>query len=690
MLEKEEFAADHTAETSNEEETSAAGCAEACRTTPAESKPISARADKSKEIRVNRAGIMRSQPLPPNSDTEPLCNCEEKDYTDFPFAAMYSKGLKHLAAPDNKIGEVNPDSYRDLLEGLKTKTVAEFDNKVFRALGCTDKSAEEKDAPAESFVQQNIQVSAVDNQVRLVNPLAAQAFDLQGIDSHQVQVFEWDATVNNLVKVIPFPKPPRFDSADEIAEMAEIYWMALARDIPFVNYEEEAQKGNSVIKKAIDNLNKFNYFRNFYGNGASVNAGNLFRGRLEGDLVGPYLSQFLVRPVPYAAFIIDPRIRTVKQVSRSSENREYGGLDYMITLNTEHPKGTPDRKYGSWLDVQNGCVQPGDLFDKNPALIMTGRDMGQYVHVDSLFEQYVNACQILQVPRDVNAPIPGGLKVPQDDGKPNLVGGGLFRPRFPSLLNDGNPYRESKVQQGFGTLGIPDVKVLIAEAAKRALKAAWYQKWSVHRRLRPEEFAGRIDVRKKYERDYPFNPNAFDILEREVLPPVFEHNRNFFNAESYLLPMAFPEGSPQHPAYPQGHATVAGACVTILKAFFNDVKLKAEGVTIIQPTGENTLSEYTGTDAGELTVHGELNKLASNVGLGRDFAGVHWRTDYENGLRLGEAVAVWLLCDIRSTYSENFSFTFKPFFGSREITISKTNKNCFARIIASDTKDFER
>ena len=28
----------------------------------------------------------------------------------------------------------------------------------------------------------------------------------------------------------------------------------------------------------------------------------------------------------------------------------------------------------------------------------------------------------------------------------------------------------------------------------RALKAAWYQKWSVHRRLRPEEFGGRLQV----------------------------------------------------------------------------------------------------------------------------------------------------------------------------------------------------
>ena len=40
-------------------------------------------------------------------------------------------------------------------------------------------------------------------------------------------------------------------------------------------------------------------------------------------------------------------------------------------------------------------------------------------------------------------------------------------------------------------------------------------------------------------------------------------------AGNWLLPMAFPEGSPMHPSYGAGHATVAGACTTILKAWFD-------------------------------------------------------------------------------------------------------------------------
>ena len=38
---------------------------------------------------------------------------------------------------------------------------------------------------------------------------------------------------------------------------------------------------------------------------------------------------------------------------------------------------------------------------------------------------------------------------------------------------------------------------------------------------------------------------------------------------TYLLCQAFPEGSPTHPAYPTGHGTVAGACITVLKFFFD-------------------------------------------------------------------------------------------------------------------------
>jgi hypothetical protein len=61
----------------------------------------------------------------------------------------------------------------------------------------------------------------------------------------------------------------------------------------------------------------------------------------------------------------------------------------------------------------------------------------------------------------------------------------------------------------------------------------------------------------------------------------------------------------------------------------------------------------------------ELNKLASNIALARDVAGVHWRSDGIQGLLLGEAVAISVLKDYRTTYNEPFSsFSLTKFDGT--------------------------
>jgi hypothetical protein len=46
-----------------------------------------------------------------------------------------------------------------------------------------------------------------------------------------------------------------------------------------------------------------------------------------------------------------------------------------------------------------------------------------------------------------------------------------------------------------------------------------------------------------------------------------------------------------------------------------------------------------------LTARGELNKLASNMAPGRNRAGIHYRTDDIEGLRLGERAAIRFLQD---------------------------------------------
>lgn len=158
------------------------------------------------------------------------------------------------------------------------------------------------------------------------------------------------------------------------------------------------------------------------------------------------------------------------------------------------------------------------------------------------------------------------------------------------------------------------------------------------------------------------------------------------NGGSYFLPMAFSAGSPAHPAYGAGHATVAGACVTVLKAWFNeDAKLgkvirdaqknsKEPGAIkyLLKPGQQDSKNpevfsdpiEYSDCDtvAMDMTVGGELNKIASNVAMGRSMGGVHWRSDNTRSLRLGEKIAIEILRKRTMEYAErSVSFTFHAF-----------------------------
>jgi hypothetical protein len=343
-----------------------------------------------------------------------------------------------------------------------------------------------------------------------------------------------------------------------------------------------------------------------------VTGRTLFRDGSPGTLVGPWLSQFFWVAQPFGAQFVEPRIRTTVP-----------GLDYLTTP-------------ADWLSAQNG-VRPAaaNTFDPTLRYIRNGRDLGQWVHIDVLFQAYFQALLCL-------------MQGPASD------------PRFSGLaapLNPSNPYLASAIQAGFGTFGGPHFATLLCEVATRALKAVWFQKWFVHRRIRPEEFGGRVHHRLASGRPYPLHS---DVLDSQALAEVFSRNGTYF------LPIAFPEGCPTHPAYGAGHATVAGACVTILKALFDERKPFVELTQPLVPTSDGlALVPYAGGDAGQMTVGSELNKLASNVAFGRNGAGVHWRTDATESLRLGEEVAICILRDQRLTFSEDFGgFTFTKFDGT--------------------------
>jgi hypothetical protein len=201
------------------------------------------------------------------------------------------------------------------------------------------------------------------------------------------------------------------------------------------------------------------------------------------------------------------------------------------------------------------------------------------------------------------------------------------------------------------TLG-REALTLLGQISTPSQKACYYHKWLVHRRLRPDAFGGKLDHHLSGRKSYDIHS---DLLRCDAV------SRSFAKHGTRLLPVTYPEGSPMHPSYPAGHATNAGAGATLLKAFFN------ENFVIPKPVQANAdgtaLEPYTGPP---LTLGSELNKMAHNVSLGRDAGGVHYRSDGIQGMWLGEALVITVLCDYSQTYRERFSgYEFTRFDGQK-------------------------
>jgi hypothetical protein len=499
-------------------------------------------------------------------------NGEENKYKDLDgnrnFIANYTKGLKHHVITDRDAGEVINSDYRKLLDAIKSEKPQDFEN-VTLGLGR-----------------------------KFTNPQAGFAFDLEGPDSHDLAI----------------RSAPKIDSAEAAGEMAELYWMALCRDVPFSKFDTD-----STVAKAVADLSS-NYTDfphcTFPGPELQVTPNTIFRGVGNGVLTGQYISQFLYKDIKWGAQILQQKQRIVTS------------KDYLID-------------YQPWLDAQDGKdIPPVDQFDgieSDTRYIITPRDLAYWVHVDALYQAYLGACLIL------------------------LGDGNKFDP----LL----PYQNSNTQIGFGTFGGPHILSLVTEVAARALKAVWYQKWIVHRRLRPEGFGGLVHRQKNSSSPSPTAgltaPNPpyqinQEILKSGVLPKIFQHNAASSSSGSYLLPQAFPEGSPTHPSYGAGHATVAGACVTILKAWFDEDDLIKNPK---KPTDDGSM--LIDADGPRLNVGGELNKVAANVAIGRNWAGVHYRSDYIESVLLGEKIAIGILQEQALSYNEKFACTFTKFDGKK-------------------------
>jgi hypothetical protein len=562
--------------------------------------PDTARARRVEERRLSARDVrvQAAQIAAERRHDEHVNNNDEVD-PDVGYLGQYSKSLRH-----NSVGDPEPVSYGSLLRALESRDPQDFEEIIL----------------------------ASSTAIKLTNPQSGLAFDLEAPDA----------------QAFTMPPAPRFESDVAAHEMGELYWMAIARDVHFDDYDT-----NSDVAAAISSLN--NEFPRFGGT-VPVTAQNVFRGIYPGEQVGPYVSQFLLKGnndprkpdglgrdanegyISYGARVIDQRLIPAA-----------AGTDYLTT-------------HTAWLNAQNGVDTRGtDSFDTVRRFIRNLRDGATFVHFDQVIDAYYNAAWILMSE-------PMGNQLTFQSG---VTGRPQIDLEFPK--NDGNPYDppgtalDSKTQAGFGTFGPIHLLQVLSEVLGRAIRAVWWQKWGVHRRLRPEEYGGRVDNQIEGRGgNYPMHYSITDSLTTGALEPYFgESGERFPN--SFLLPQAYPEGAPTHPAYGAGHATGSGALVTILKAFFdedtpieNPVQASADGLSLVA---------YTGADAGQMTVGGELNKLAGNVALFRNAAGVHWRSDYTESLPFGEAIAIGLLQEMSVGFNEDDAFFELTKFNGQKIRI---------------------
>jgi hypothetical protein len=502
------------------------------------------------QYRINQANLEQARPVVVH-----LTNGDEELYPS--KIGNFSKTLPH-----NALGEVDPGAYAMLQNALASGKFNDFEAIPAGGTGS------------------------------LANPMGGLAFDPAGPDAVAVGV----------------NPPPALASAQWAAQMAELYWMALLRDVAVSEFDTDPLA--LAARASLAQYSGYTGPRDPLS--GEIRAQDLFRLDYPGVQTGPMVSQFILRPFSYDAIPIDPRIST------PADRTDY------VTY------------FPEWLSVQRGINPGGGPVPADPILRYprTVRDLGQLAQSDRIHSQYFRAMIIL-----------------------STFGNGA--------IDDANPYKASSRQGGFATFGLGQLAE-IEGMVHRGERHTWYQKWFVHRFLRPEAGSGRVHNAKIGAAPYPIHP---DLLgDDDLLDRVFEYNRQRNverpeinqNVGSYLMPTMGRNGGPSHPSFPAGHAVTAGACIAALKAWFRE---EFPFPNPVQPTPDGlSLVPYTGPT---LTIGGELNKLCHNLSLGRDMSGVHWRADTDDGNRQGEEVTVRNLREIRRGLPEPFTgFSLTKFNGT--------------------------
>ena len=419
------------------------------------------------------------------------------------------------------------------------------------------------------------------------------------------------AFASELVGGVPYgytmPTPPNVGSRWGACEMAEVYEMCIQADVPFTTLNDENVTSASA-DRAVAVMNAFgDDFKGPKDSGTGqVTRKTLFRGNTDGCQFGPYVSQF---------FMHDFNL----------------GLN-PITQKYYFETGAYGITEANFLEIQKGNKPVPQTQSPQPLRPFTPRGLGSLVHVDFVYQFFYYASQIIL-----------GAGIPRHGGYTDIYPDAAF------------------VTNG----GVVVVATAVADVSKHALTATWVHKWRNHMRLRPEEMAGRVVKQEEGVLSNVIHPDMYTVAANTI-QAVKDYNAPLGGEAKPWLPLQYCEGSPTHPAYPAGHATIAGACATVLKMIFADSPWADMGTfaPVYESVDGDTLRTYTGADAGAMTLHSELNKLASNCAIGRNMAGVHYRADGDYGLDLGEEIAIQYYMDYLSRQIEPYGpISFKRFNG---------------------------